>query len=101
MSAAAVPDTRIDSYKRIHIYGTKSRLYIVGHEESGVCRILKFRRQEGPRLDVVVDPIAYTPSQLAYVLRKLHETKGGLHLISKVRAVGVEVCSSERSTCVL
>lgn len=83
MSAAAVPDTRIDSYRRIQIYGTKSRLYVVGHD-SGVCRILKFRRQDGPRLDAVVDPICYTPSQLSLVLRKVHEQSGGLQLICKV-----------------
>lgn len=85
MSAAAVPDTRIDSYRCIHIYGTKSRLYVVGHD-SGVCRILKFRRQDGPRLDAVVDPICYTPSQLSLVLRKVHEQSGGqLQLICKVK----------------
>jgi len=89
MSAAAVPDTRIDSYRRIQIYGTKSRLYVVGHD-SGVCRILKFRRQDGPRLDAVVDPICYTPSQLSLVLRKVHEQSGGLQLICKV---GLECCS--------
>lgn len=85
MSAAAVPDTRIDSYRCIHIYGTKSRLYVVGHD-SGVCRILKFRRQDGSRLDAVVDPICYTPSQLSLVLRRVHEQSGGLQLICKVGA---------------
>jgi hypothetical protein len=83
MSAAAVPDTRIDSYRCIQIYGTKSRLYVVGHD-NGVCRILKFRRQDGPRLDAVVDPICYTPSQLSLVLRKVHEQSGGLQLVCKV-----------------
>lgn len=83
MSAAAVPDTRIDSYRAIHIYGTKSRVYVVGHD-SGQCRVLKFRRQDGPRLDAVVDPICYTTSQLSLVLRKVHEQSGGLQLICKV-----------------
>jgi hypothetical protein len=84
MSAAAVPDSRISSYRRIHIYGSKARLFVVAACESGVCRILKLRRQEGPRLDVAVDPISYTPAQLRLVLKKLHETRGGLQLICKV-----------------
>eukprot|EP00775_Hariotina_reticulata_P000735 gene735-1037_t len=72
MSSAAV-DKRIESYRRCTIYSTKSRLYVVGHDEQfGICRVLKFRRQDGPRLDVVEDPISYTPEQCNLVLRKGH-----------------------------
>jgi len=84
MASAAV-DKRIESYRRLHIYSTKSRLYVVGHDEQlGICRILKFRRQDGPRLDVVEDPISYTTEQCNLVLRKVHEQSGGLQLICKV-----------------
>eukprot|EP00882_Tetradesmus_deserticola_P031843 GHRQ01036019.1.p1 GENE.GHRQ01036019.1~~GHRQ01036019.1.p1 ORF type:complete len:165 (+),score=24.23 GHRQ01036019.1:609-1103(+) len=83
MASAAV-DERIESYRRISIYGTKSRLYVVGHDEQlGICRILKFRRQDGPRLDVVEDPLVYSPQQCTLVLRRVHEQSGGLQLISK------------------
>ncbi|WIA12380.1 hypothetical protein OEZ85_012427 [Tetradesmus obliquus] len=83
MASAAV-DKRIESYRRISIYGTKSRLYVVGHDEQlGICRILKFRRHDGPRLDVVEDPLVYTPEQCTLVLRRVHEQSGGLQLISK------------------
>ncbi|KAF6261285.1 hypothetical protein COO60DRAFT_792171 [Scenedesmus sp. NREL 46B-D3] len=85
MASAAV-DKRIESYRRISIYGTKSRLYVVGHDEQlGICRILKFRRQDGPRLDVVEDPLVYSPEQCTLVLRRVHEQSGGLQLISKVQ----------------
>lgn len=103
MASAAV-DKRIESYRRLHIYGTKSRLYVVGHDEQfGTCRILKFRRQDGPRLDVVEDPLVYTPDQCALVLRKVHEQSGGLQLICKVamqttRSVSSSMAYSNRTS---
>lgn len=94
MASAAV-DKRIESYRRLHIYGTKSRLYVVGHDEQlGICRILKFRRQDGPRLDVVEDPLVYSPEQCNLVLRKVHEQSGGLQLVCKVRVLQYYVKTS-------
>lgn len=97
MASAAV-DKRIESYRRLHIYGTKSRLYVVGHDEQlGTCRILKFRRQDGSRLDVVEDPLVYTPDQCNLVLRKVHEQSGGLQLICKVSRC--RFCNSRAAAC--
>lgn len=70
-------------FRHIHVYGTKSRLYVLGQQPGGSTRVLKFRRQSGPRLDVVQDPLHYSAEQANAVLRRLHEQAGGLQLIAK------------------
>lgn len=81
-------------YSQIHVYQTRSRLYVVGLcKQSRTFSILKVNRQDGAILDAVEDPIKYTAQECNSLLKRIHEGNahhGGLQLVC--RAYGVLGC---------
>jgi hypothetical protein len=92
MACGAGLPTGGSSYRRLHIYSTKARIYIVGHDESkNGYRFLKLRRQDGPLLETYEDPATYSPEESNKILAKIHELSGGLQLVCKVSWLNLSV----------
>jgi hypothetical protein len=99
-SAAAAVDQTASSYRRLHIYTTKARLYVVGCDEASArYRILKLRRQDGSQLDAVESSQDYDAEEANSILAAIHENSGGLQLVCKVSGPrGADILSHGTAT---
>lgn len=100
-SAAAAVDQTASSYRRLHIYTTKARLYVVGCDEASArYRILKLRRQDGSLLDAVESSQDYDAEEANSILAAIHENSGGLQLVCKV-SPGSSIDTLSHSSAIL